>query len=96
MEILRKRRKVTPSYIFSCEKCGCIWRANEGEYVEIKCWANNIFVPIYGGFYEVYCKCPNCRKEVKMEGRYKEYGGDGIFDKYKVDLNKILETENEG
>lgn len=88
MEILREGEKV-PSYVFSCERCGCIWRAKEGEYVEVKGWDEGIFVPLYRGLFSVYCKCPNCRKEVMMRGRYKEYGGNGLFEEYIIDLDKI-------
>jgi hypothetical protein len=91
MEILREGKEM-PSYVFSCKRCGCIWRAKEGEYVELKGREE----AIYKGLFYVYCKCPNCRLKAMMKGRYKEYGGNGIFDKYKVDLSKILETENEG
>lgn len=88
MEILREGEKV-PSYVFSCERCGCIWRAKEGEYVEIQAREEGMFVPIYRGLFNVYCRCPNCRKEVMMRGRYKEYGGNGLFEEYIIDLDKI-------
>lgn len=88
MEILRKGKEVS-SYVFSCERCGCIWKAKAGEYVEIRGYDEGIFVPIYKGLFNVYCKCPNCRKEAMMKGRYKEYGGNGLFEEYIIDLDKI-------
>ena len=88
MEILKEGEKV-PSYVFSCERCGCIWRAKEGEYVELRGWEEGMFAPIYKGLFNVYCKCPNCRKEAMMKGRYKEYGGNGLFEEYIIDLDKI-------
>ena len=88
MEILREGKEV-PSYVFSCKRCGCIWRAKEGEYVEMKCWEDGVFVPIYKGLFRVYCKCPNCREEAIIKGRYKEYGGNGLFDEYIIDLDNI-------
>lgn len=95
MEILKEGEEM-PSYVFSCKRCGCIWRAKEGEYVEVRGYNEGTFVPIYRGLFNVYCRCPNCREEAMMQGRYKAYGGNGIFDEYKVDLSKILEIENEG
>lgn len=88
MEILREGREV-PFYVFSCKRCGCIWKAKEGEYVEIREWDEGIFVPLYRGLFSVYCKCPNCREEAMIKGRYKEYGGNGLFDEYIIDLDNI-------
>lgn len=88
MEILREGEKM-PSYVFSCKRCGCIWRAKEGEYVEIREQDEGMFVPIYRGLFSVYCKCLNCREEAMMRGRYKEYGGNGLFEEYVIDLDKI-------
>ena len=89
MEILKQGKKVTPSYVFSCKRCGCIWRAKEGEYVEIRIGEEGMFVPLYRGLFNVYCRCPNCRTEAMMRGRYKEYGGNGLFEEYIIDLDKI-------
>ena len=88
MEILRKGKEMS-SYVLSCERCGCIWRAKEGEYIEIRVQEEGMFVPLYRGLFNVYCKCPNCRKEAMMRGRYKEYGGNGLFEEYIIDLDNI-------
>ena len=48
-----------------------------------------MFMPVFRGRYTVYCKCPNCREEAMMKGRYKEYGGNGLFEEYIIDLDKI-------
>ena len=89
MEILKQGEKITPSYVFSCKRCGCIWSAKEGEYIELRGWEEGSFVPIYKGLFYVYCKCPNCGLEAMMKGRYKEYGGNGLFEEYIIDLDKI-------
>ena len=83
MEILREGKEV-PSYVFSCERCGCIWRAKEGEYVEIRGWEDGVFVPIYKGLFNVFCKCTNCKKEAMMRGRYKEYFKRSFFRRRSV------------
>lgn len=88
MEILKQGEKM-PSYVFSCKRCGCIWRAKEGEYIEIRAREEGMFAPIYKRLFNVYCKCPNCRLEAMMKGRYKEYGGSGLFEEYIIDLDKI-------
>lgn len=88
MEILKQGEKM-PSYVFSCKRCGCIWRAKEGEYIEIRAREEGMFVPLYRGLFNVYCRCPNCREEAMMKGRYKEYGGNGLFEEYIIDLDKI-------
>lgn len=49
MEILRKGKEVS-SYVFSCERCGCIWKAKAGEYVEIRGYDEGMFVPLYRGY----------------------------------------------
>ena len=88
MEILRKGKEMS-SYVFSCERCGCIWRAEKGEYIEVRESQEGMFMPVFRGRYTVYCKCPNCREEAMMKGRYKEYGGNGLFEEYIIDLDKI-------
>ena len=87
MEILKEGEKM-PSYVFSCGRCGCIWRAKEGEYIEIREW-EGMFVPLYRGLFRVYCKCPNCRQEAMMRGRYKRYGWNLLLEENIIDLDKI-------
>lgn len=44
---------------FECKTCGCIFEADEGEYIE----EDDFYTCVY------YCKCPNCEQnafEVRM------------------------------
>lgn len=44
---------------FECKTCGCVFEADDGEYVEEEAFYS----------YSYYCKCPNCGRtgfEVKM------------------------------
>lgn len=68
MEILKEGEKM-PSYVFSCERCGCIWRAKEGEYVEIQAREEGMFGPLYRGLFNVYCKC----EFIADKGEYSKY-----------------------
>lgn len=39
---------------FDCQKCGCVFEANENEYEKADCWAQ------MHDNEEAYCKCPCC------------------------------------
>lgn len=58
---------------FECKMCGCIFEADEGEYIEEDCFYSFSF----------YCKCPNCGKiAIEKHGKTEKVRdeGDECFD----------------
>lgn len=58
-EELERRLKETKR--FECEKCGCIFEADKGEYTHTTQYNETHY----------YCKCPNCKIHNAYEVKWK-------------------------
>lgn len=50
MKIISHGKPISITRRFVCNKCGCIFEANENEYTYIMCMNQDNY----------YCKCPDC------------------------------------